>query len=76
MIIRAPLQVQRETHLDYVKRMELFRHFPCGVLVENSQDFFYQYFKPNVVILTSSAESDYLVVVRSVSLKIVLVIAD
>lgn len=47
--------------------MELFRHFPCDVLVENSQDFFYQYFKPNVVILTNSVESDYLVIIRSVS---------
>ena len=42
MIIRAPLQVQRETHIDYVKKME----------------------------------SDYLVIVRSVSMKLLLVIAD
>ena len=66
-IIRNPLENQRDGHVDYVKEMELFRHFPCDVLVEDSQDFFYQYFKPDDMILTNSNQSDYLVIVLSVS---------
>ncbi|XP_067941996.1 uncharacterized protein [Watersipora subatra] len=64
-IIRNPLAKQRTGHVEYIKEMELFKYFPCEVLVDDSQDFFYQYFKPNTLILSDSVDSDYLVVVIS-----------
>lgn len=65
-IIKNPLNTQRDLQLQYISQLDLFSHFPCDVLKDDLDGFFYQYFKPNTVIIKNSALSDYIVVIMSV----------
>ncbi|XP_052673107.1 cyclic nucleotide-binding domain-containing protein 2-like isoform X2 [Crassostrea angulata] len=72
VIIKEPLRKQKEQHVEFCKSLMLFKDFPCDrAFHHNTNQFFYQYFKPDDVIVKDSRESKYIIVVKAGKCKIV-----
>ncbi|XP_061188105.1 cyclic nucleotide-binding domain-containing protein 2-like [Saccostrea echinata] len=72
VIIKEPLRKQREQNVEFCKSLMLFKDFPCDKAFQhNTSQFFYQYFKPDDVIVRDSLESKYIIVVKAGKCKIV-----
>uniref|UniRef100_K1QSE2 Uncharacterized protein n=1 Tax=Magallana gigas TaxID=29159 RepID=K1QSE2_MAGGI len=72
VIIKEPLRQQKEQHVEFCKSLMLFKDFPCDkAFHHNTNQFFYQYFKPDDVIVKDSRESKYIIVVKAGKCKIV-----
>ncbi|XP_048778121.2 uncharacterized protein LOC125667329 isoform X2 [Ostrea edulis] len=72
VIIKEPLRTQKEQHVEFCKSLMLFKDFPCDKAFQhNPSQFFYQFFKPDDVIVKDSRESKYIIVVKAGKCKIV-----
>ncbi|XP_013417170.1 uncharacterized protein LOC106178505 isoform X2 [Lingula anatina] len=65
VIIKKPLEMQREQHINYCRQHDLFKHFPCDKFKDNVNQFFYQYFKKDTVVVKNSKQSPFIVIVKS-----------
>nr|XP_006819701.1 PREDICTED: cyclic nucleotide-binding domain-containing protein 2-like [Saccoglossus kowalevskii] len=70
-IIRVPLERKREDHIDFCKRLDMFRNWPVEKLRENRQGFIYQYFKQDSVIVEDTRTANYIIIVKAGRCKVV-----